>query len=105
MKAYMGYEKDASAEGAVLIFANTAKEAKFVGYPYINDFFETEWIDMRVNWLKDKDFLFTQADAEKLKRNIAHVIDNPESCKGCMMWGYILNEDGYCPDCASERNK
>lgn len=100
MKIYSGHSRTGgSPEGAILIFANSAKEAKRIAYPIILDYFTDEYIDVAVRWLTDSDFLFEEADQDKLKKNIPHVIDNPKSCKECGFWGFKLNDQGICENC------
>lgn len=100
MKAYMGYDAgNGSWEGAVLIFAHNAREAKRVGGPEVRLLFGSEFIDVRVRLIKDADHLFPEADQEKLSQGIAHVIDSPRSCVRCEYWGYPIGEDGVCELC------
>lgn len=96
MRAYIGYDgPGGTGEGAVLIFANTAKEARRLGFGEINGWFDTEWIDMRVNWLKN-----LPNHLKKLDTGDVRVIDSPPSCPNCMLWGYVLVQDGkYCEYC------
>ncbi len=50
--------------------------------------------------------LYKEADQDKLKNNIPHVIDNPRNtCKQCEYWGSELNEDGICSNCIDENNE
>jgi len=100
MKAYMGYEKDCSDEGACLIFANNAKEAKSLAYEEVNGWNDAQWIDIRVKWLKRENFLFELADKEKLVKNIPHLIADLSSicCKICNCWGQEY-ENGICNSC------
>jgi len=100
MKCYMGYDETVgSREGAVLIFANNCKEARKIGFRFIQSWFDTEWIDMKAKWLKkDYEYLNIQADQEKLKNNIPHVIDSPKTCPVCEIWGGVIREDG-CSFC------
>ena len=95
MKKYMGYAGD-SREGACLIFADNIQEAKKLAWPVIKDWFDVDYIDMRVKWIKDSDFL----DSEKLSDK-PHVVDSPTVCKSCELWGVSeLDENGLCEMCA-----
>lgn len=101
MKAYMGFSIGAGArEGAILIFAHTAREAKKVGYPHLNDWVE-EFIDFGVRLIKDADWLFLEADQNKLADHISHVIE-PKYCNQCGMWGHAVIRNGLCTDCITE---
>ncbi|MDQ7818716.1 MAG: hypothetical protein RDU14_16945 [Melioribacteraceae bacterium] len=104
LKPYMGYSRaGGSKEGAVLIFAHTAREAKKLTFPELKGWCgDQEWIDVAVNRLKGE-WLYAEADQEMLKNNIPHVIDCPKStCKQCECWGSKLNEEGICEDCIEE---
>ena len=68
LKIYMGFSRSGgSQEGACLVFARNAKEARQFAFPTIGGWFDTDWIDCAVKWMKGKDFLYEEADAEKLK--------------------------------------
>ena len=101
MRAYMIYSRFAgSEEGAALVFANSAKEAKKVGWQGIGCDLTDEYIDLGVRWLKGDNYLFEQANQKKLAAGIAHVINSPKSCAMCEMWGVSpLDEKGLCEDC------
>ncbi len=101
MKIYIGYSRYCGPEeGAVLVFANNAKEARKVAYSSLVGLGIVEdWIDCAVRWLRESDFLFEQADNEKIWKGIAHVIDDPVTCKECEMWGGEQLEDGTCSMC------
>jgi hypothetical protein len=103
MKAYMGWDGEiGSEEGALLIFVHSIKEAKKIGGPIIRGWFDGEFIDTRIKWLKDKPHLFKDnADPAKLKADIAHVVESPRSCIRCELWGLPINEDGICEECES----
>jgi len=83
-----------SREGACLVFAYSIKEAKKLGYPIINDWFDIEWIDCGVAWLKNKDWLF-----EEKRKDEPHVIENPKVCELCGVWGNEPFDDHICMDC------
>ena len=103
----MGYSRAGGAcEGAVLIFAHNIKEAKKIGFYAMSGMITDEYIDTAVNLIREE-FIYEQApewSKKKLADGIPHVVDNPLSCKGCNLWGYELNEDGYCEDCQAERD-
>ena len=102
MRAYMGFSRSGgSHEGAVLIFANTAREAKKVAWGgTLSDICNDEFTDIGIRWLKKEGF--AEADKEKLAAGIPHVIDNPTCCEGCELWGVDILDDGYCLDCHAD---
>ena len=88
------------SEGAALVFAHTAKEAKKIGWGGIgNDLTGGEYIDLAVTIIKDSPWIFGEADAEKFDRSEPHVIDSPRSCSSCEMWGLEIFADGLCSNC------
>ena len=100
MKAYMGYSREAgSQEGAILIFAHNAKEARQIGFPFMTDLFDSDWIDAAVRWLKDSPHIFAEANQVKIEADEPHVIDSPKSCNRCELWGKPMDERGICEDC------
>lgn len=104
MNAYMGFSRSLGAhEGAVLIFAHTAREAKKVGWYAVCLFFTMEFTDMAVRRLRDSDWLFLEANQDKLTNDIPHVIDNPHTCKCCELWGRAeILDNGLCEDCNAD---
>ena len=99
LRAYMAYSRSLGPEeGAILTFAHNVREAKRLSFPTVSEFYDGEWIDLAVRWLKDK-HIFSEADQEKLKLGIPHVIDNPTSCVECEQWGKLLTESGRCEEC------
>ena len=97
MKAYMIYSRTAGAEdSACLVFAHKAIEARKLGF-HVGwwDF----WIDIAVHWIQDNPQIFREADQEKLKAGIAHVIESPQLCERCELWGVYLDDNNICDDC------
>ena len=104
LNMYIGYSRSVGQqEGACLIFANTGKEAKKIGFPTIADWFGSEWIDMAVNRL-NAPHLMTEADVEKLEAGKPHVIDCPTVCPVCEQWGGapLTNGRNGCENCGGE---
>jgi len=102
MNMYMGYSRTVGPEeGAVLIFAHTAREAKKVGWYAVCLFFTMEFTDMAVRRITDSHgWLWSEANKEKLSKDIPHVNDNPHTCKRCEMWGHAeILDSGLCEDC------
>jgi hypothetical protein len=99
LKPYIGFSQLGINEGACLIFAHHRQEAKKLAYPVLSSWsMIDEYTDIRIRWMKDKDFLYDEANKEKLKTNTPHVIKDPKSCDVCMLWGNEL-ENGICKDC------
>lgn len=57
LKAYCVFEEGCRHEHAELVFANTAKEAKSLAWKRPNGDFGCDFIDLRVNRIKDHDCL------------------------------------------------
>lgn len=88
---YMGWAGDYPEDGALLVFAHNAREAKPLAYAGINGWTDTEFTEVRVRRIrKHLDYVRTLGDAEKLAEDRAHVIDNPASCK-CGIWGLPID--------------
>ncbi len=104
MKLYMGYDESAgSSEGACLIVAHTAKEAKIIGYPDVCNWFDTEWIDMRANLIKENtDYLMAEVDIDNFNKGIPHVVECPTCCPNCGCWGGGEIIDGRCDLCRED---
>lgn len=106
LKPYMGCYRDEPQEGAILIFAHTAKEAKKVGWSepsWIRDSIDS-FLDFRVTLIKNNPDILKDGNHEKLSNNIPHVNDSPTSCKGCGLWGKVLNEKGLCDICTDDED-
>ncbi len=95
MKIYMGFDGElGSGEGACLVFANNAKEAKKLAYPVVNSWFSNGYMATRVLRLRSLDYLF------KLSRSAQpHVINFPGTCPVCESWGTGEIIDGSCRTC------
>ena len=95
MKIYIGFDSyQGAGEGACLIFANTAREAKKLAYPIIRGWFDTEWIETGVKMLRDMEYLKSQATSD-----LPHAIECPETCPKCELWGTGEIVNGSCPVC------
>lgn len=96
MRAYSAFSRaEGESEGAVLVFANTAKEARRLSFGYCWNV--DNWFDQAVRWLRQFG-IEKLANQEKLEAGIPHVVDNPISCKNCELWGCGVrdNECLYC---------
>lgn len=104
LKIYMGYcGDDPSDGGACLIFAHTAREAKNMSWDVVRWWGCEEFTDVRATRIWKKDHLYKQADQNALSANKPHVIEAPDSCNTCGMWGDEIGSDGLCPDCHRDR--
>ena len=98
MNPYMGYDREAEY-GACLIFANTVREAKKVGWQTLQGWFSgIEWVDMRVRRLPKTLYIMSLAEDDK-----SHVIENPPGCKICFFWKTEPLIEGLCNECREER--
>ncbi len=99
LRPYMASGPD-SEEGAFLVFAYTARQARNISYPELSDW-GIEFLDTRVVWMKGKPHLFEEADQEKLAAGIPHFV-NPKCCASCEQWGSPVDEEGICRNCRDE---
>lgn len=99
LNTYMGFSRSAgSEEGACLVFAYTAKEARKIAHLVICDLFDGEWIDTAVRRLRDKPWLYDEANPVKLESDTPHFVECPIGCETCGMWGFE-RKDGHCTNC------
>ena len=104
LKPYMAFSREGgSLEGAVLVFAHNIKEAKPLAWREAKWEITEDYTDLGIRLIKNGAFLFKEADEAKLAADVAHVISDPTPCKDCELWGYPLNDAGYCEDCADDR--
>lgn len=107
LRPYMGYERTGGPEeGAILIFAHNAREARHIGWAtptFLRDACDGEYFSMAVRLIKDASHLYGEADKTKLADDSPHVIECPTSCNGCDRWGYELDVAGYCESCAEDK--
>lgn len=104
LKPYMGWMGDDPADGACLVFAYTAREARRLAFDVLRGWFDdAQWIHARTRRLRlHAEWLRTQADQAALAEGRSHVIDDPASCKNCDRWGPPINDTGSCERCAAE---
>lgn len=88
LNVYIGFSRQAGpSEGACLIFARTAREARPLAFGLISGWYDNDYIDTGVRRLRDKPWLFLEADQEKLGAGIAHAVECPRTCPRCELWG------------------
>lgn len=95
LNPYMAHDGE-PGEGAVLVFAPTAREARRLAWPVLTGFTDAGWIDVRAERLRDhRDYLMGLAE-----KNEPHVLDNPPCCPVCERWGApILASGKGCGNC------
>jgi hypothetical protein len=96
---YMVFDGDDPEEGACLVFAHNAREARLIGFPTVSMWCDGEWIQCHSRRLWNHNFLFGEGDPEKLAANEPHCIESPKACKTCRLWGGQINGD-MCSLCA-----
>lgn len=103
LKTYIGYSQFAgSYEGACLIFAHSAREARVVGWQEAANMFTDEYIDFVVRRIRGEWF-YKEADQDKLANDMPHVVIDVRSCNRCEQWGQSeISEDGLCEECKWE---
>jgi len=106
MKPYMIFSRClGSEEGAMLVFANSAQEARITGWKSDGSMLTDEYIDLGARLMKNSNWLFLEADKEKFSNGIPHVVWNPRYCERCELWGQSeIGEDGLCDECRDEIN-
>ena len=103
MKAYMVFDREGgTAEGAVLVFANTAMNAKKMAWKALESWTSAGWIDVRVRWLRDEEVWLAQEEGVDLDSRPC-VIESPRSCVRCDLWGRTtLDRNQVCGFCRVE---
>jgi hypothetical protein len=103
LKIYMGYYGNHPEDGACLVFAKNVREARNLSFSILDSWFGVEcYIDVKAVLLKNEDYLYKEADQEKLNNEIAHVVESPESCSSCELWGRSELVDGKCEYCRDD---
>ena len=83
MRPYIAFSRYGGApEGAILVFAYTAKEARRLAWQSGECLNVDEWIDLAVRWKRDKS-IYALADQEKLQAGLPHIISDPAGCASC----------------------
>lgn len=100
MKPYVAFSRAVGAEeGAILVIAHTSREAKKLAWQSGDCWNIDGWTDLAIKLIRDCN-LMPLADQEKIKRDIAHVVNQPAECENCHLWGAGLDCDGgMCSRC------
>lgn len=94
LNPYMAYCGD-PAEGAALVFATSAREARRLAFDTLRCWFDAEWIDTRVCRLrKHREYLMGLYDDRA-------VCEDPDACDVCGTWGAPHDAEG-CENCRNE---
>ncbi len=100
MKPYMAFSREAGPQdGAILVIAGTAKEARKLAWQSRDCLNVDDWLDQAVLRIRNTHVL-ALANQEKLHK--PHVVWNPLHCKACGLWGQGLTVDGLCGYCNEE---
>ena len=78
MKSYIAFGGDGPQDGAILVFAPTAREARKAAFPVIISDWMTEWIYCRLRRLR-----YLPAHLDALDNGTLQVIDAPPGCDFC----------------------
>lgn len=84
MKAYMAYSRHCGPhEGAALVFANTAREARVIAqYSFTaNEICDGDYLDLAVRLIRDQPWLL-----KEMRKDTPHLVDSPRSCTVCEAW-------------------
>jgi hypothetical protein len=101
VKPYIAFLRSfGPAEGAFLVIASSAKEAKRLAWQnspmdYI------EFTDLAVRLMRNTQNALPLAKQDKLKYKVPHVVKNPVGCDVCNVWGAGLTTEGLCGNCNS----
>src|SRR5699024_5055056 len=85
-------------EGAVLVFARTAKDARKMAFPTLKDWMDLEWIEVAARRL-DAATGWLAAQEEVDLHGKPQLIENPMSCDRCELWGEPISDAGMCESC------
>lgn len=96
LKPYIAWACDDPAEGAALVWAYSARQARKIAHPWISGwlFPYVSYIDVRAKRLrKHADYLETLRQSDE-----PHVMDDVPVCPACELWGAPRVGDG-CANC------
>jgi len=95
LRGYMG-SSTWPTDGAVLIFAHTAKEAKQLSPDFMDEMACEEYTDIRIRWLR-------RADPKAWDVSEPCVLI-PTVCRRCELWHDVPVDPktGLCEDCSDE---
>lgn len=99
LRAYTVHSREAGPlEGAALVFANTARQAKQMGFPVVQHWFDAEWPEIAAHWLPLSAAYLAEQEGVDLEGD-PRVIESPKCCSRCDTWGDPLDTDQICQSC------
>ena len=93
LKMFSVSENDNDDTPAFLVFAKTEIRASIIGRRKLLD-----WEKPYIEEITGKDYLYENADQEKLEKNIVHYV-YPLCCGSCRVWSVRINFLGFCKEC------
>ena len=103
MRAYSVFSRNLGPhEAAVLVFANSAKEARKLAWPKVQYDIVTEWTDLGVKWMRNEKSVWPLGDQDLLASNTPHVVLGPICCESCGLWGCGIDNSGMCGCCGEQ---
>lgn len=98
LRAYIAYAGHPE-EGAALVFARTATEAKRLAWPVIQGWMDCDYIGLRVRWLRNGADWHRDPEAEA--KGEPYVIEAPRVCERCEQWyeDGLDGTTGLCSGC------
>lgn len=97
LNPYMVHDGEPS-EGAVLVLAHTAKDARRIGYPEVSSWTGAECTQIRAKRIrKHIEYLLSLATEPG-----PHCIDDVPTCHRCEVWGAPQLPGGGCDLCPKE---
>jgi len=102
LKPYMVYDRHwGSEEGACLVFHFTSRQARYLGFRLVTrHWYAHDYIDVGASLIKNSTpWIYTVGNQEKLKANEPHVIESPDTCRECYMWGNPIDDNDVCEEC------
>lgn len=98
LKSYTAFSRSMGSEnGAILVVAFSAKEAKKLAWSHCSDV--SEWTDLGIRRIWEDKTGLLLADKEKVETETPHIVIDPVSCEACGIWGGGITKDfrcGYC---------
>ena len=94
LRSYMAYDRELGSEqGACLVFAATAREARRIAGPTVAEWGDGHWIDVTAKWLR--------SGCPHLRAQDGPHVVQPPTCRSCELWYEApLNANGLCEMCA-----
>lgn len=96
IRPYMAFDRRMGAqEGAMLVFANSAQEARKVSYGL--GWFNSEWCDWAATLQRD-----LPNHLKALDDGSVQTIESPPVCDRCHSWGGHIIKDTGCSFCVED---